>query len=86
MSAETDMKKLLKTKDDEICELQAQIAQLEAANRELEHQLNIYRSIPVPGSPTMGPRKERGVGISAEPHALKTVAETNLRKFPKSEK
>lgn len=80
------MKKLLKTKDDEICELQAQVAQLEAANRELEHQLDIYRSIPVPGSPRMGPRKERGVGISAEPHALKTATETNLRKYPKSEK
>ena len=81
-----DVRKLLKAKEDEINRFRIRVAELEATNKDLEHQLNIYRSLPVPGSPIRGHKKERGFGISAEPQALRTVTEASLKKYSKADK
>ena len=77
----------LRQKDETIRELRAALAIKDARIQDLNRQLDKCKSVLVPMSPTLAPRKQRTQGISAEPRDMRSLLElstTNLRKFNKS--
>ena len=76
MGSLQELQKTLRQKDVKISELERLLIHKDEQIQELKSQLDKYQSI-LPTSPTVTigrPRKQRGVGISAEPaSALKSI-------------
>ena len=76
MGSLQELQKSLRQKDLKIAELEKLLHERDEQVQELKSQLDKYQSI-LPSSPTVTltrPRKQRGVGISAEPaSALKSI-------------
>ena len=76
MGSLQELQKTLRQKDVKIFELERLLTHKDEQIQELKSQLDKYQSI-LPTSPTVTigrPRKQRGVGISAEPaSALKSI-------------
>ncbi|KAK3605428.1 hypothetical protein CHS0354_007510 [Potamilus streckersoni] len=82
MGSVSEMQSLLKHKDARIKELETLLQQKEDMIVEMRSQLDKYQSV-LPRTLTVGPRKQRAQGISAEPQALKSL-QNGLRKHSKS--
>ena len=88
MGSLQELQKSLRQKDERIRELLAQLQERDDQIQELRSQLDKYQSI-LPTSPTAafgnpfqaGPRKQRGVGISAEPAAQLNFADLSSKSF-----
>lgn len=74
-----DLHKELRIKDDHIRKLQQQLQEKDELISDLRSQLDKYKSI-------IKPRKERGLGISAEPTDQAKSAEGSSKTFKKYNK
>ena len=86
MSTVTELKALLKIKDETIAKLQKLLTEKEQTIEQLRSQLDKFQSV----FPKAIPRKQRAQGISAEPQSAKTIQDylTNnaQKKYAKSER
>ena len=90
MGSLQELHALIKEKDGKIKDLQKQLKDRDEQIVILKSQLDKYQSvIPQTFKATVGRRKHRAQGISAEPQALSSLqdlASTNFRKHSKSER
>lgn len=87
MASVHELQKLLKQKDDRISQLEKLLEQREQRIQELSSQLDKYQSVLNQTTTQPGRRKQRGIGISAEPQTLKAMKETKQtvhKKYSKS--
>ncbi|XP_060063493.1 cGMP-dependent protein kinase 1-like [Ylistrum balloti] len=73
MGSLQDVQLLLRSKDEQIKALQRQLEQKEEKILQLRSQLDKYQSVFPTIKASVGPRKQRAQGISAEPYSLKTI-------------
>lgn len=88
MGSLAEMQKILRQKDDRIRELTKKLQEKDEKILELNSQLDKYQSIIHVQTPTLvtGPRKQRAVGISAEPQAQKQLLAVGNKTFKKYSK
>lgn len=87
MASIQELQKLLKQKDERIGQLEKQLELREQKIQELSSQLDKYQSVLNQTTTQPGRRKQRGIGISAEPQTLKGLKETKKslhKKYSKS--
>ncbi len=92
MGSLQELQKTLRLKDDKIRQLEKALQERDDRIQTLLSQLDKYQSV-LPTTPTVTiggkPRKQRGVGISAEPASLIKSADLGnkvFKTYPKSNK
>lgn len=83
----SELQKALKVRDERIAALEKQVEQRDERIKELMSQLDKYQSVFAQSQ--RGPRKQRAIGISAEPQsqraaAMKDQKDVKHRKHSKS--
>ncbi len=98
MGSLAELQKVIREKDHQISILQGTLEQRDTEIQELRSKLDKFQSVMPHGlwkaqtfnkAVSKGPRNKRAVGISAEPHALKSVQEIQgqeFKKYPKEKR